>query len=171
MASITNMDGSRVLNLNRRDIHDLGLLFLISPCPNSTTRPSLRITLKSERSYDQPVTRRCVYSSCSYGPLLPTASGRPRIPTTCCRVIPGSRPDIFSPVVQADKTETTETVSKIVLMHARLSEALASWQGDLLNDLQSLVAILIACVELIVNLALDEASCVAEVSFYRRNLA
>jgi len=24
MASITNMDGSRVLNLNRRDIHDLG---------------------------------------------------------------------------------------------------------------------------------------------------
>ena len=42
----------------------------------------------------------------------------------------GSRPDIFSPVVQADKTETTERVSKIALMHARLSEAAASWQDQ-----------------------------------------
>jgi hypothetical protein len=42
----------------------------------------------------------------------------------------GSRPDIFSPVGQADKTETTERVSKIALMHARLSEAAASWQDQ-----------------------------------------
>ena len=73
------MYGSRMLNLNRWDIHDPGLLFLMSPCPNSTTRPSLRITLKSERSHDQPVTRRCGYPSCSYGPLLRTASGQPRV--------------------------------------------------------------------------------------------
>src|SRR6266536_6492666 len=105
-----------------------GLRFLISPCPNSTTRPSLRITLKSERSHDQPVMRRCVYSSCSYGPLLRTASGRPRIPTTCCRVMPGSIPDIFSPVVHAEKRETTERASNVVFMHARLSETVVSWQ-------------------------------------------
>jgi hypothetical protein len=85
-----------------------GVRSLTSPCPNSTTRPSLRITLKSERSHDQPVMRRCVYSSCSYGPLLRTASGRPRIPTTCCRVMPGSSLDICSPVVQAERRETTE---------------------------------------------------------------
>jgi hypothetical protein len=93
-----------------------GLRSLISPSPNSTTRPSLRITLKSERSYDQPVMRRCVYSSCSYGPLLRTASGRPRIPTTCCRVMPGSSFDIFSPVVHAEKRETTERASNNVFM-------------------------------------------------------
>jgi hypothetical protein len=95
-----------------------GVRSLTSPCPNSTTRPSLRITLKSERSHDQPVMRRCVYSSCSYGPLLRTASGRPRTPTTCCRVMPGSSLDICSPVVQAERRETTEIVSNSAFMHA-----------------------------------------------------
>jgi len=38
--------------------------------------------------------------------------------------------------VQAEKTEITERVIKIVFMDARLSEAVASWQGDLLIDVQ-----------------------------------
>jgi hypothetical protein len=38
--------------------------------------------------------------------------------------------------VQAEKTEITERVSKIVFMDARLSKAVASWQGNLLIDVQ-----------------------------------
>jgi hypothetical protein len=36
--------------------------------------------------------------------------------------------------VQAEKTEITERVSKIVFMDTRLSEAVASWQANLLID-------------------------------------
>ena len=36
--------------------------------------------------------------------------------------------------MQAEKTEITERVSKIIFMDARLSETVASWQGNLLID-------------------------------------
>lgn len=36
--------------------------------------------------------------------------------------------------MQAEKTEITERVSKIVFIDARLSETVASWQGDLLIE-------------------------------------
>jgi len=51
--------------------------------------------------------------------------------------MPGSSLDICSPVVQAERRETTENVSNIAFMHARLSEAAASWQDETLRELSA----------------------------------
>jgi hypothetical protein len=51
--------------------------------------------------------------------------------------MPGSSLDICSPVVQAERRETTEIVSNITFTHARLSEAAASWQDETLHELSA----------------------------------
>jgi hypothetical protein len=126
-----------MLNLNWRDIHDLRTPisnFAMSEFDNPTV---LENNVEVRAIPDQPVMRRCVYPSCSYGPLLRTASGRPRIPTTCCRVIPGSSLDICSPIVRAERRETTENVSNIAFTQARLAEAAASWQAETLREVSA----------------------------------
>jgi len=109
-----------VLNLDRRDIHDLWAPisnFAMSEFDN----PTVLENNVEVRAIPRPTGDEAMrIFELLVRPLLRTASGRPRIPTTCWRVIPGSRPDIFSPVVQAEKRETTAIVSNIAFMHACL---------------------------------------------------
>jgi hypothetical protein len=125
MALITNVDGSRMLNLNRRDIYDLGAPISNFAMPEFDNPTVLENNVEI-RAIPGPTSDETVrVLELLVRAVAPTASGRPRTPTTCCRVMPGSSLDICSPVVQAERREAIEIVSNITFMHACLAEAAA----------------------------------------------